>query len=98
MAPIALAPSEEFAPLSPLSTVAPVGHYAPVGPTRSESRVAQKMIADALQERVSAVDGDTCEAGEEDAFFVADMGEVYRQHLRWKRNLGRVKPHYGESD
>jgi ornithine decarboxylase len=35
--------------------------------------------------------------GEEDAFFVADLGEVYRQHLRWKKNLGRVKPHYGKS-
>ena len=31
----------------------------------------------------------------EDAFYVADMGEVYRQHLRWKMNLARVKPFYG---
>jgi hypothetical protein len=28
---------------------------------------------------------------------VADMGEIYRQHLRWKMNLGRVKPFYGRS-
>jgi ornithine decarboxylase len=26
---------------------------------------------------------------------VADLGEVYRQHLRWKLNLPRVKPFYG---
>lgn len=48
-----------------------------------------------LKGRVETLDTDTCEAGEEDAFFVADMGEVYRQHLRWKINLRRVKPHYG---
>ena len=48
-----------------------------------------------LKRRVEAIDTDTCGAGDEDAFFVADMGEVYRQHLRWKMNLKRVKPHYG---
>ncbi|BFZ55689.1 Ornithine decarboxylase [Savitreella phatthalungensis] len=33
---------------------------------------------------------------EEDAsaFFVADLGEVYRQHQRWYRGLPRVIPHY----
>lgn len=96
MAPIALASSKEHASVPPLSTVAPLGHYAPAGACKVGPRVAQKMIADALEERVQAIDGDTCEAGEEDAFFVADMGEVYRQHLRWKSNLARVKPHYGE--
>ena len=49
-----------------------------------------------LKERVEGVDTDTCAAGDEDAFFVADMGEIYRQHLRWKMNLKRVKPHYGQ--
>ena len=48
-----------------------------------------------LKGRVESIDIDTCAAGDEDAFFVADMGEVYRQHLRWKMNLKRVKPHYG---
>ena len=49
-----------------------------------------------LKERIQSINTDTCDAGEEDAFFVADMGEVYRQHLRWKINLKRVKPHYGK--
>lgn len=53
------------------------------------------LTKDALKERIEAIDTDTCAAGDEDAFFVADMGEVYRQHLRWKMNLKRVKPHYG---
>ncbi|CCG82094.1 Ornithine decarboxylase [Taphrina deformans PYCC 5710] len=28
------------------------------------------------------------------AFFVADLGEVYRQHIRWMQHLPRVIPHY----
>ncbi len=53
------------------------------------------LTKDVLKERIEAIDTDTCAAGDEDAFFVADMGEVYRQHIRWKMNLKRVKPHYG---
>jgi ornithine decarboxylase len=56
----------------------------------------QRLIGQALQKHVEQVDHDTCEAGEEDAFFVADLGEVYRQHMRWKLHLPRVTPHYGE--
>lgn len=57
---------------------------------------AEGLVKKALTDRIKEIDIDSCEAGEEDAFFVADMGEVYRQHLRWKLNLKRVKPHYGE--
>ena len=32
---------------------------------------------------------------QEESFFVADMGDVYRQFIRWTRNLKRVKPYYG---
>lgn len=57
---------------------------------------SKQLIFDQLKKRVAAVDIDNCNAGEEDAFYVADMGEIYRQHLRWKLNLGRVKPFYGK--
>ena len=53
------------------------------------------LMENTLKDRINSIDTDACEAGEEDAFFVADLGEVYRQHLRWKLNLKRVKPHYG---
>ena len=56
----------------------------------------KKLVKNALKQRVDEIDTDSCEPGEEDAFFVADVGEVYRQHLRWKMNLKRVKPHYGK--
>ncbi len=54
------------------------------------------LIGDALKKRVETIDHESCEAGEEDAFFVADLGDVYRQHMRFKLNLPRVKPFYGE--
>jgi len=54
----------------------------------------KKLIGDALKERIESIDHNVCEAGEEDTFFVADLGEVYRQHMRWKLNLPRVKPFY----
>lgn len=52
------------------------------------------LIGQALQRRVESIDHESCEAGEEDAFFVADLGDVYRQHMRFKLNLPRVKPFY----
>lgn len=56
---------------------------------------AKELVLDVLKKRAAVVDVDHCGPGEEDAFYVADMGEVYRQHMRWKMNLGRVKPFYG---
>lgn len=57
---------------------------------------SKQLIGAALKSRVEAIDHDLCDVGDEDTFFVADLGEVYRQHLRWKKNLARVKPHYGK--
>jgi ornithine decarboxylase len=55
----------------------------------------KQLIGNALRQRVENVDHEFCEPGDEDTFFVADLGEVYRQHLRWKLSLPRVKPFYG---
>lgn len=56
----------------------------------------KQLIGEALHNRAESVDHELCEPGDEDTFFVADLGEVYRQHLRWKKNLPRIKPFYGE--
>ena len=67
------------------------------GEIRTYGALASKdIIRDAMMNKIAQIDVDTCQPGEEDAFYVADMGEVYRQHIRWKMNLGRVKPFYGE--
>lgn len=60
-----------------------------VGPSPKE------LIGAALRARVESIDHEFCEPGDEDTFFVADLGEVYRQHMRWKLNLPRVRPFYG---
>ncbi|KAK1756924.1 ornithine decarboxylase [Echria macrotheca] len=54
----------------------------------------KQVIGEALRQRVENIDHESCDPGEEDTFYIADLGEVYRQHLRWKRNLPRVKPFY----
>ena len=56
--------------------------------------LAKQLIGQALRERVENINHEFCDPGDEDTFFVADLGEVYRQHLRWKLNLPRVKPFY----
>jgi ornithine decarboxylase len=58
---------------------------------------AKDLVLQILKKRAAEVDVDNCGPGEEDAFYVADMGEVYRQHMRWKMNLSRVKPFYGKT-
>ena len=63
--------------------------------TDATGLASRALVQKVLKEHIAHIDVDTCEPGEEDAFYVADMGEVYRQHLRWKMNLARVKPFYG---
>lgn len=60
------------------------------------ANIPKHIIGAALKERVENIDYEACEPGDEDSFFVADLGEVYRQHMRWKLNLPRVKPFYGK--
>jgi ornithine decarboxylase len=93
MAPSALTPTEEYHQIYRDTTSK--DNHIPVIDNGAET--AKQLIGNALKSRVEAVDHDVCGAGDEDAFFVADLGEVYRQHMRWKKNLARVKPHYGRS-
>ena len=65
-------------------------------PNHGVKSTPQQLIGDALRQRVENIDHEFCEPGDEDTFFVADLGEVYRQHMRWKLNLPRVRPFYGE--
>ena len=92
MAPIAIDLSPDYAPWSAKT------NYFDSKSTEEHGqdglKLAKEMIGAALQKHVQAVNTDDCEAGDEDAFFVADLGDVYRQHLRWKKHLGRIIPHF----
>lgn len=65
--------------------------------TNATGLASKALIQRVLKEHIAGIDTDNCQPGEEDAFYVADMGEVYRQHLRWKMSLPKVKPFYGKS-
>lgn len=96
MAPIAIDLSPDYAPSSVKTNYfdKPVSNGAVEEHGQDGVKLAKQMIGAALQKHVQAVNTDDCEAGDEDAFFVADLGDVYRQHLRWKKHLGRIIPHF----
>ena len=94
MAPSAINTHEDYAPI--LINGEKCGKYNASRFYGDGARNAKQIVQAAMKERINAIDPDVCDAGEEDAFFVADMGEIYRQHLRWKMSLKRVKPHYGK--
>ncbi|KAI6990950.1 Ornithine [Hortaea werneckii] len=95
MAPSAVyTPPEEYAVSTNYNTVKPVSDFPSGAHADNGAKVAKEMIGAALQKKIQSVDPHDCEPGEEDAFFVADLGDVYRQHMRWKSHLGRVTPHY----
>lgn len=89
-----MAPSAISTTIEEYGTLSLKANYPAVQDSYNAQAVSKAMIGRALQQRVQGIDADTCEPGDEDAFFVADMGDVYRQHLRWKKHLSRVKPHY----
>lgn len=96
MAPSAITTTEEYQ-LSLNDSLQSINYHTLGSAENHGAWNSKQLIGEALKSRVDAIDPDTCEVGDEDALFVADLGEVYRQHMRWKKNLARVKPHYGES-
>lgn len=94
---MAVAAVENFAPVTfatnnPLSTE--VKKFNVLDSYHNGAAIAKHLIGDALRQRVESIDHESCDPGDEDTFFVGDLGEVYRQHMRWKKNLPRVKPFY----
>ncbi|KAJ2493229.1 Ornithine decarboxylase [Coemansia sp. RSA 2050] len=51
------------------------------------TRYSLGSVDDALQAKLA-------QSGAEDAFFVADLGEVYRQYVQWTKLLPRVQPFF----
>lgn len=52
-------------------------------------------VKEILRDHVLSLNVDDCETDGENAFFVADLGVIHRQHIRWKVHLPRVEPFYG---
>ena len=92
MSPSAIATIETTPSLTSLNSYYEKSSYIELNGANNPKHI----IEAALKDKVDNIDHDACEPGDEDTFFVADLGEVYRQHMRWKLNLPRVKPFYGE--
>src|SRR5580700_11593170 len=57
-------------------------------PSPEESAV--ELISHAIRKRIDGLNPDTCKPGDDDSFFVADLGQVFRQHLLWHQTLPRI--------
>ena len=91
MAPLSSTITENYAAIS-------LSHDAERSKNKSEEgrEMSWNLAKDIMDARVNNINRATCSSRDTLPFMVADMGEVYRQHQRWKVNLPRVKPYYGE--
>lgn len=74
-----------------VSSISVEGHIKPKGGSQP---IHYGSIEQQLRTVLGDVNVDECDANGENAFFVADLSEVYRQHVRWLRALPRVIPFY----
>ena len=86
--------NESFRSGPPLDLLLPFSTSCPPKRRTSSTTDPAKLdiVARALMARTSHVA--TQSDDRDEAFFVADLGEVYRQYMRWRRNLPRVEPFY----
>ncbi|KAI9366199.1 ornithine decarboxylase [Pilaira anomala] len=56
--------------------------------------VYNRSVSEVTQQRLESISNQKWESDQENAFFVGDLGEVFRQHLRWKSLLPRIEPFF----
>lgn len=66
--------------------------------TMSEQEVTihNLSIEQVIKDKLALMVQEKMDPDQGSAFFVGDLGEVYRQHLRWKAHLPRIEPFFGE--
>lgn len=55
---------------------------------------AHEAINEQLISHITKVNGETCLPGEENSFFIADLGELANLYSNWKKELPRIQPFY----
>lgn len=94
MAPVIDVIYDEKPLLNPVAFSKDDGSFVSAPVAEHPSVLSHQLVHNALMKQVNMVNHENCEAGEEDSFFVADLGEVFRSCEMWKRNLPRVEAHY----
>ncbi|KAI8087831.1 pyridoxal-dependent decarboxylase [Gilbertella persicaria] len=56
--------------------------------------VHNQSVREVIQAKLDSISNQKWETDQENAFFVGDLGEVFRQHLRWKALLPRIEPFF----
>lgn len=65
-------------------------------PSSPDVDVHNRSVSEVFQERLESITSQKWESDQENAFFVGDLGDVVRQHIRWKSLLPRIEPFYGK--
>ncbi|KAK4509565.1 uncharacterized protein ATC70_007918 [Mucor velutinosus] len=71
-----------------------VGALFKSAPSSPDINVYNRSVSEVFQQRLESITNQKWETDQESAFFVADLGEVVRQHIRWKSLLPRIEPFY----
>lgn len=59
-----------------------------------DSKKADKLVREAFANHIRNIDHETCDPEDENAFFVADLGEVEKSLQLWNEVLPQVTPYY----
>jgi ornithine decarboxylase len=73
-----------------------IGHLGKDSSEQGVAPVYNLSVHDAAKQKLDSHSRIKWETDQEDAFFIGDLGEVYRQHLRWMQLLPRIEPHFGK--
>lgn len=71
-----------------------VGALFKSAPSSPDVNVYNRSVSEVFQQRLESITNQKWESDQENAFFVGDLGEVVRQHIRWKSLLPRIEPFY----
>jgi ornithine decarboxylase len=62
--------------------------------TMCDIDVGKRLVLETIKRRVMHFDGKKHAYGEDNPFFVVDLGRIYQQHQQWRRVLPRIEPYY----
>lgn len=62
------------------------------------STMVEDPVIKAIRDRINVINQRDDPTDKDNAFYIVDLGEVYRLHQKWSRNLSQVSPFYGRRE